>query len=276
MATMLSLLNPAGGVLFIVRHRDLLRQILLRNIAARYRGSVLGFVWSFANPLMMLAVYTFVFGFIFKMRWDIGELENNAASFPLIIFCGLAVFNIFAETVMASTSVVVSNVSYVKKVVFPLELLPLCSVLTSLAFGLAWFALLLAGTVLFWGHTSWTMLFLPLVLLPLLLFSGGIAFLLASLGVYLRDMPHLVGIITHIIFFLTPIFYPLAAVPENLRWIVRLNPLAVIVEQTRQVFLYGLPPDFSDLLLVSIFSLLVFLLGILWFIKTKKGFADVL
>ena len=125
------------GVSIVTRNRDLLRQMLLRNVAARYRGSALGFLWSFAHPLMMLAVYTFVFGIVFKARWGVEAFEGNRAAFPLIMFCGMAVFNIFSESVNASTTVIVGSPSYVKKVVFPLELLPLCNVLTSLVFGLA-------------------------------------------------------------------------------------------------------------------------------------------
>lgn len=276
MHTIFQLLNPLLGARIIWRHRDLLRQMLNRNIAARYRGSALGFIWSFAYPLMMLSVYTFVFGIIFQARWGIEHLQDKKAAFPLIMFCGMAVFNIFSESVNTSTSVVVASPGYVKKVVFPLELLPLCSVLTSFVFGLAWFALLLLGTMLFLQQLAWTMLFLPLTLLPLLLLSAGVSFLVASLGVYLRDMQQLVSIVTQVLFFMTPIFYPASLVPENLRWLLYINPLSTVVEQTRQLFLYGQFPDFFLCLGMIAISLVVFQLGLAWFVKTKKGFADVL
>lgn len=264
------------GVNIVRKHHDLLVQMLLRGIAARYRGSALGFVWSFAYPLVMLAVYTFVFGVVFKARWGVDIFEGNRAAFPMIMFCGMSVYNIFSESVNSSTISIVSNQSYVKKVVFPLELIPLCNVMTSFVFGLAWFSLLFMGTILFLHKISWTIFLLPITLIPLLLFSAGISFFVASLGVYLRDMQQIVGIITQILFFMTPIFYPITIVPEKLRWILQLNPLSGIVEQTRQLFLYGQVPD----LLYSVVSLLVsgivFQLGLAWFMKTKKGFADVL
>lgn len=276
MQTILPLLNPLLGARIVLRHRDLLRQMLARGIAARYRGSVLGFVWSFAHPLMMLAVYTFVFGVIFKARWGLEHFEDNRAAFPLIMFCGMAVFNIFAESVTSSASIVINNPGYVKKVVFPLELLPLCNVLTAFVFGLAWFVLLFLGTVLFLGQFSWTMALLPVTLLPLVLLAAGVSFFVASLGVYLRDMQQLVGIVTQVLFFMTPIFYPVSLVPEHLRWILRLNPLSFVVEQTRRLFLYGQPPEALVCLGVFAMSLVVFQLGLAWFAKTKKGFADVL
>lgn len=273
---MLNLFNPLLGVRLAMRHRELLWQMLLRNIAARYRGSVLGLVWSFAHPLMMLAVYTFVFGIVFKARWGAGELEDNGAAFPLIMFCGLCVFNIFAESVNTATTLIVGNPSYVKKVIFPVEILPLCTVLTTLAFGVAWFVLLLLGTVLFLHQLTWTMLLLPVTLLPLLLFTAGIAYFVASLGVYLRDVPQLVSITTQVLFFMTPVFYPLSIVPERLRWILEINPLSTMVNQTRNLFLFGKVPDVWPCLLMLVVSFVVFQLGLAWFMKTKKGFADVL
>jgi lipopolysaccharide transport system permease protein len=272
----LALLNPLLGPRILLRHYSLLRHMLVRAVSARYRGSVLGFVWSFAHPMIMLAVYTFVFSIVFKARWGIERFDNNSAAFPLIMFCGMAVFNVFSESVNTSTAIVVGNPGYVKKVVFPLELLPLCNVLTSLVFGLAWFALLFLGIIMLWGDVAWTVLFLPVVLLPLMLLTAGVSLFVASLGVYLRDMQQLVGIVTQMLFFLTPIFYPLSVVPENLRWLLRINPLSTIVEQTRMIFLYGQIPDFHACLGLFIVSCIVFQLGLAWFAKTKKGFADVL
>jgi lipopolysaccharide transport system permease protein len=276
MHSILALLNPMLGVRIVLRNRDLLTQMLLRNLASRYRGSILGFVWSFAYPLMMLAVYTFVFGVVFKARWGIEALADNRAAYPLIMFCGMSVYNIFSESVSFSTSVIAQNPSYVKKVVFPLEILPLCTVLTSLVFGLAWFALLLLGIFVFLHQAFWTMLLLPLALLPLLFLSAGVSFLMASLGVYLRDMQPLVGIVLQVLIFMTPIFSPVSLVPENLRWVLLLNPLTSIVEHTRMLLLYGQLPDALPFLASLCFSLIVFQLGLAWFAKTKKGFADVM
>lgn len=177
MFILLKLLNPMLGIRIVLRHHDLLRQLLMRNLAARYKGSALGLIWSFAHPLMMLGVYTFVFGIVFKARWGVDHFGDSRAAFPLIMFCGMAVFNVFSESVNNSTSLIANNSGLVKKVIFPLEILPLCNVLTSLVFGMAWFALLLTGTAIFLHQVLWTTLLLPLLLFPLLLLSSGVCFL---------------------------------------------------------------------------------------------------
>lgn len=274
--SLLKLFNPCLGIRVLLKHHDLLIQMLKRNIAVRYRGSALGLVWSFAHPLMMLAVYTFVFGIVFKSRWGGAGFDDNNAAFPLIMFCGMAVFNVFAESVNSSAGLIVGNPSYVKKVIFPLEILPIGNVLTSLVFSLAWFALLLIGTLFFLHHISWTIFLLPLTLIPLLLISCGVSLFIASLGVYLRDIQQLVIIITQMLFFMTPIFYPISIVPEKLRWILEFNPLSPIVEETRNVLLYGHLPDPLVCLEIYVISFIIFQLGLAWFMKTKKGFADVL
>lgn len=258
------------------RYKGLFLQMLRRNVSVRYRGSVLGLIWSFAHPLMMLAVYTFVFGIVFKARWGVEMFDDNRAAFPLIMFCGLALFNLFAESVNNSGNLIVSHVGFVKKVIFPLELLPMCTVVTTFFFGAAWFVLLLLGACAFLQSFSWTMCLLPLTLLPLLLFAMGASFIISAFGVYLRDVPQLVGVVTQILFFLTPIFYPLSLVPEKLRWLLHLNPLTPVVEETRRLFLYGLPPDYTTCLWLFLISLAVFQLGFACFHKMKKGFADVL
>jgi ABC-type polysaccharide/polyol phosphate export systems, permease component len=273
---LLKLFDVTLGPRLLLQHRTLVLHLLKRNIAARYRGSVLGLFWSFANPLLMLSVYTFVFGIVFKARWGQESFGNNPAAFPLLMFCGMAVFNIFSESVNTSPSLIVGNPSFVKKVIFPLEILPICNVITSLVFGLAWFALLFVGTAYFLGALSWTMLLLPLTLLPMIFIAMGVSLLLASLGVYLRDIQQLVNIATQILFFMTPIFYPIQVVPEKYRWVLQCNPLSVIVEQTRGLFLFGQVPDVKALLLIYIVALVVFQLGLVWFVKIKKGFADVL
>lgn len=276
MRNLLILLNPVLSITTVIKNRELLIQIIKRNILLRYKGSILGFIWSFIYPLMMLSIYTFVFGIVFKARWGIESFENNKAAFPLIMFCGMSVFNIFSESVNSSTSVIINNQNYVKKVVFPIELLPMCNVVTSFFFGFAWFILLFIGIACFFGKIFWTMLLFPITLLPLLLLSAGISFFVASLGVYLRDIPQLVAIITQMLFFMTPIFYPISVVPENLQWILHINPLSSIVEQTRQIFIYGQTPTLTACLGTIAVSFIIFQLGFAWFMKTKKGFADVL
>jgi len=272
---LVKLFNPWIGIKIILRNRDLLFQLVKRNIAARYKGSVLGLFWSLAQPLMMLTVYTFVFSVVFKARWGIDNSDSKAA-FAIIMFCGMAVFNIFSESVIGSCSLITGNPNYVKKVIFPLEILPIAQVAAATILGFIWFGLLLSGAIIFMKGLAWTMLLLPLVLIPLILLSCGLSFLAASLSVFFRDIQHLIGVIIQILFFMTPIFYPIQAIPEQYRWVMQINPLASIVEQARTVFLYGKMLDWTMYGTGLLVSLAVFQLGLVWFIKTKKGFADVL
>ena len=269
------LFDPMLGVNIILKNKDLLKQLVRRNIQARYRGSSLGLLWSFAQPLMMLSVYTFVFSVIFKARWGIDTGDNRAA-FAIIMFCGMALFNIFSESVTGSCGVIVGNPNYVKKVIFPLEILPVAQVLSTLILGSVWFILLFLGACFLFGKVSWTMLLLPLPLIPLVLFTCGISMFVASLGVYLRDIQHIMGIVMQVLFFITPIFYPISAVPEKYRWPLQLNPLTTIIEESRKVFLYGQFPDWTFLLISFGASVIVAHLGFVWFVKTRKGFADVI
>ena len=256
-------------------NRSLLWQFVKRSVSARYKGSVLGLFWSFVHPMMMLCVYTFVFSVVFKSRWGI-DTGGGRGAFAIIMFCGLALFNIFSEAVNLNCGIVVGNPNMVKKVIFPLEILPLSQTIASFAVGMVWFLLLFLGTVFVFGKISFTMLLLPLILFPLFLFTLGVSFFVSSLSVYVRDTPYLVGVLLQILFFMTPIFYPIAAIPERFRWPLRLNPLTLLIEEARKVFLYGELPDWRFLGAAFLISLLVLHLGFLWFHKTKKGFADVL
>ncbi len=272
---LVKLFNPWIGIKIILKNRDLLFQLVKRNIAVRYKGSVLGLFWSLAQPLMMLTVYTFVFSVIFKARWGIDNSDSKAA-FAIIMFCGMAVFNIFSESVTGSCSLITGNPNYVKKVIFPLEILPIAQVSAATVLGFIWFGLLLLGAIIFMKGLAWTMLLLPLVLIPLILLSCGLSFLAASLSVFFRDIQHLIGVIIQILFFMTPIFYPIQAIPEQYRWVMQINPLSSIVEQARTIFLYGKMLDWTMYGTGLLISLVIFQLGLVWFIKTKRGFADVL
>ncbi|MBQ7732158.1 MAG: ABC transporter permease [Lentisphaeria bacterium] len=256
-------------------HRSLLWQFVKRSVSARYRGSALGLFWSFIHPLMMLCVYTFVFSVVFQARWGV-DTDGGRGAFAIIMFCGLALFNIFSEAVNLNCGIVVANTNLVKKVIFPLEILPLSQTLATFAVGMVWFVLLFLGAVFVFGRVSFTMLLLPLILLPLFLFTLGVSFFVSSLSVYVRDTPYVVGVALQILFFLTPIFYPVSAIPERFRLPIQLNPLALLIEEARKVFLYGELPDWRFLGAAFLVSLLVLHLGFLWFHKTKKGFADVL
>lgn len=249
--------------------------MLSRNINQRYRGSVLGMAWSFAQPLMMLAVYTFVFSTILKSRWEIPDIADKPFSFPIILFCGLAVYQMFADGINASGTVIMANAQLVKKVIFPLPLLPLVSVATGFVFGLAWFIPLFIAACWFLDSLSWTMLLLPIPIVSLFFITAGASFAIAAFGVYLRDIPQVVTVITQILFFMTPIIYPVSMVPEKLRWLLDINPLTGILDITRQIFLYRQEPDYIACLVLFTISWAVFQLGFACFSKLQKGFADV-
>ena len=256
------------------RNRSLVSALVKREVIGRYRGSMLGLLWSFFHPMFMLTVYTFVFAVVFKARWSAGG--DSKTEFALLLFAGLLLFNLFAECVNRAPSLILSNANYVKKVVFPLEILPLVSMgsaffhmLISLG---VWFIFYLA----FFGLPHLTALLLPLVLLPIVLFTLGVSWFLASLGVYLRDVAQITGLITTTLMFLSPIFYPASSLPEDYRPLLLLNPLAPAIEMVRDVLVWGKQPDWLFLSLYLAAAAAISALGFAWFQKTRKGFADVL
>ncbi len=269
------LFNPVRIVAHLWKYRDLIRQLTWREVVGRYKGSFIGLGWSFLQPLIMLGVYTFVFSVIFKARWGVEAGEGKAA-FALALFMGLITFSVFSEVVNSAPSLVLGNVNYVKKVVLPLEILPLvrlCSALINAVFSLG---VLFLGILIINHFIHWTALLLPLIWLPLMLFTLGCGYFLASLGVFVRDMGAVIGVVTTMLFFLTPIFYPVSAVPEQFRFFYRINPLALFVEDARRVVLWGLSPDWSWFFCGMALSGAVMIAGFVWFMKSKKAFADVI
>ena len=256
------------------RNRSLIEALVKREVIGRYRGSLMGILWSFFNPLFMLTVYTFVFGVIFKSRWN--SESTSQTEFALVLFAGLIVFSLFAECVNRAPSLILSNANYVKKVVFPLEILPWVS-LGAAAFHtiISWCVWIIAYLILF-GVPPTTLLLLPVVVLPLIFFIIGVTWWLASLGVYLRDVSQFVGILVTVLMFLSPIFYPAAFLPEGFRHFLILNPLTTVVEQVRDVMFWGRLPDWSMLGITLLISAVIAWLGFIWFQKTRKGFADVI
>lgn len=257
------------------RHRDLLVQMTRRSVEQRYRGSALGLVWSFVQPLMMLCVYTFVFSVVFKARWGV-DTDGGRGSFAVIMFCGMAMFNLFSESTAASCGCITGSPNLVKKVIFPLEILPLSQVASTFILGIPWFMLLFVGSWLILGFVGWTMLLLPLVMLPLIVFSLGVSYFVAAFGVFVRDTQYVIGVVLQVLFFATPIFYPISAVPERFQMVLRLNPLTIYIEQARKVFLMGQMPDWIFLGVGLLVSIVVLQLGYFFFRRTKRGFADVL
>jgi lipopolysaccharide transport system permease protein len=257
------------------RNRQLIVQMTKREVVGRYKGSAVGLAWSFFNPVFMLVVYTFVFSEIFKSRWS-GIQEDSKTQFAVILFVGMIVLGLFSEVLNRAPGLILSNVNYVKKVIFPIEILPVIAMGAALFHSLISLGVLLAAFALFNGYLHWTAIFTPLVLLPLIVLTLGLAWMLASLGVFLRDVGQLVGIITTVLMFLSPVFYPVTAVPENARAVIMANPLTFIIEQARDVLVWGHLPNWRGLGMYTLVAIVIAWAGYAWFQKTRKGFADVL
>ncbi|WP_370869674.1 ABC transporter permease [Nitrosomonas sp.] len=249
-----------------------------REVIGRYRGSFLGLLWAFVNPILMLAIYTFVFGVVFKVRLDSQstELYDDKFAFALLLFTGLILFNLFSECLSRSPGLVLANVNYVKKVIFPLEILPLVSLGSALFHAGISFLVLFTFMLVIDHSIHWTLIFLPIILLPLLLLILGLSWMLASIGVYVRDIGQFIGLILTMLLFMSPIFYPASALPESVRDYLFLNPLTFVIEQARAVTLYGQLPDWIGLVVYYMLASIVAWAGLMWFMKTRKGFADVL
>lgn len=258
------------------RNRALILQLTRRDVIGRYQGSAMGLAWSFFNPVLMLLVYTFVFSEIFKSRWGGIGGNDSKTLFALVLFVGMIVLSLFSEVLNRAPGLILSNVNYVKKVVFPLEIMPVVTMAATLFHGMVSLAVLLAAFALFNGYINWTAVFLPLVLLPLVVLTTGLAWILASLGVFLRDVGQTIVIITTLLMFLSPVFYPITAVPEDFRAIIMANPLTFIIEQAREVLIWGHQPDWLGLGIYMCAAVVVAWAGFAWFQKTRKGFADVL
>jgi lipopolysaccharide transport system permease protein len=251
-----------------------------REISSRYRESLLGFCWPLLSPLLMLCVYTVVFGVIFKAKWTVQSdnhlQSDNHFEFAIILFSGLIIFNFFSECISRAPSLILNNPNYVKKVVFPLEVLPWIAILVSLFHSAASFLILMIGAISVFHVIHPSIILLPLILLPLILFTVGISWILASLGVFIRDIGHAIGIILNILLYMSPVFFPTAAAPRLLQICLHLNPLTYIIEEARNITLWGLTPRWSLLFMYYCASLVVALIGFFWFQKTRKGFADVI
>ena len=222
----------------------------------------------------MLIIYTFVFSVVFKARWSGGS--DSKTEFALVLFAGLIVFNLFAECFNRAPGLILSNVNYVKRVVFPLEILPWVALGSALFHTLVSVGVWLIAYIILFGVPHITVLLLPLVFLQLLLFIMGLTWGLASLGVYLRDVSQFIGMATTVLMFLSPIFYPVTALPEEYRHLLLFNPLTPAIEQARDVLFWGKVPDVTMLSVYLLGAALIAWLGFAWFQKTRKGFADVL
>lgn len=259
---------------FIWDNRQLIKRLIERDIHTRYKSTFLGLFWIVITPLLMLSIYAFVFSSVLKARWP--HSSESEFEFAIILFCGLIVYNLFSELLVKAPSLVVSNANYVKKVIFPIEILPIVALGSALFQTIINLVILMCFCLLHYGEIHITVLLTPVVLIPFAILLMGLSLFFAALGVFLRDIGQLVGIIVTGLMFLSPIFYPLSALPEAVRPYLYLNPVTFIIEQMREVIIWGHMPDWSGLFLYTLISLFIAMGGYLFFIKTRKGFADVL
>jgi lipopolysaccharide transport system permease protein len=255
--------------------RQLVKRLLKRDFIERYRGSYFGLLWSFFVPLLSLLVFTLFFGVIFQSRWG-REGEESIAQFAVILFVGMTIYNFIAECINRSPSLILSRQNYVKNVVFPLEILPtVLAASAAVNLGIGIMVILLLQIVI--THTiQWTSILFPIVVIPLFLMGLGVSWFLSSLGVYVRDTQHVVVPLAQLLMFLSPVFYPLSVLPDALRPWFALNPLAVVMEQARAVLLFGHLPVWALYFKTLGFATVVACLGAYWFMRTRKGFADVI
>lgn len=269
---------PLRGSIFemflsLWRNRQLIVQMTKREVIGRYRGSIMGLAWSFFNPLLLLAVYTFVFSVVFKARWGTGT--SSKTEFALLLFAGMIVHGLFSECVNRAPALILANVNFVKKVVFPLEILPVVALGSALFHAAISLAVLLAFSFVLHLSLSWTIMLLPFVLLPLLLLTLGAAWFLSATGVYVRDIAQITGLFTTVLMFLSPVFYPASALPSKYQTLLHLNPLTTLIEGTRSVLIFGDLPSWTLLGGVYVASSLIAYFGFAWFQKIRGGFADV-
>jgi len=254
------------------RNKGIVLQFIKRETISRYKGSFLGFMWSILTPLFMLVVYTFVFGEIFQAKWN---MQSNRVEFAMIVFCGITTYNIFAEVIARSPSLIIQNTNYVKKVVFPLEVFPIIATGTALVNASINYALLIVFILFVTGGLSWTVLLLPFALLPVVLFTTGLSWGLSALGVYVRDISHVIGICVQALMLLSPIFYSIDIIPDRFLWFYYANPITYFVEDMRSILIWGEIPRVNVYLIELLFAAVFFVAGLIWFRKTKQGFADV-
>jgi len=258
----------------IVEHRFVIGQLAKRAILGRYRGTVLGLLWSLVTPLLLLAVYTFVFGTILQVRW-VSQSGGNA-EFAAILFSGMLVHGILAECLTQASTLIVANPQYVKKVVFPLEALPWVTVISAFFQGVISTGILLAYLFFVQGGIPWTAVLFPIPLFVLAFVCIAAGWLISATAVYLKDIAQMMGLLSTVLFFMAPILYPKTALPVEFQNLLYLNPLTYIIEQFRAVVLWGQLPNWNGLALYGIASVAVAWMSLAWFQKTRKGFADVL
>ena len=266
---------PVGMLASLFQNRVLIYELARRDIVGRYKGSVFGIFWAMIQPLLMLFIYTFVFTQVFHARWQ-ASASGPESGFALNLFAGLIVFNVFSECANRSPGAILSNATYVTRVVFPLEIIPVVQLLTSLFHALLSLGILFVAQVALYGTVPLTILLFPMALVPLSLLSLGVGWLLAATGVYWRDIGQVVGVAVTGLLFVSPVFFPANALPVRFRFVADWNPVAYPIELTRSLFLDGVWPNWTVWLGVTVLCALWAQLCFACFERLRRGFADVL
>jgi lipopolysaccharide transport system permease protein len=261
-------------VLAIWNNRGLILSLSERQLIGRYRGSIIASAWPYLIPLVMMAIYTFIFSMVFKARWNFGS--DSKLEFALLLYLGLIVFNIFSECVNSSTTLIVNNINYVTKVVFPLEILPVVTLISALYNGFISLSIWMVFHIFLLGLPPTTIVCLPFVILPLVFFTLGLSWMLAAIGVYIRDLSQIISLSISLLMFLSPVFYPITSIPISYQFLFRLNPLTPAIEFTRNTLIWGVWPVWKNLFLILVLTALIAWSGFFIFQKLRKGFTDVL
>ncbi len=252
----------------------LLKQLVKKDIQQKYQGSVLGVLWTFIVPILMLVIYTFIFSEVFQAKWDIDTSDKY--QFAMVLFCGLCAFNLVGEVMNRSTVLIASNTNYVKKVIFPLEMLPVVITLSSLFTCVISFVILIAAKLILYHNVSKTLYMIFPMFIPLVILAVGLSLLISAISVYLKDVGNAISVIVTILMYLSPVFFPLSAVPENFRGICEINPMTYIIENFRNVVLYGEMINWKYYGISCLVAIAFYLIGKTVFMRAKEGFADVL
>jgi lipopolysaccharide transport system permease protein len=252
---------------------ELIFSLAWRELVARYKGSVLGIVWAIITPVVMIAIFTFIFAGVFHARFG---PRGTPWDYALYLFCGLLPWTMFQEALQTSSTTIVNHANLVKRVVFPLETLPVAQALSSLGNQMFGTLVLILAIAIIRHEFHATMLWLPVLLIPQLIFTLGAAWLVASLGVFLRDIVQGITLVLMAWMYLTPIIYPESIVPERYRSFINANPFTALIRSYRRIFLEGQAPDWPSLGYFSLVALVIFVFGYWWFAKSRRNFADVI
>lgn len=267
-------IQSGGPLSALGRHRSLTRELAKRDVLGRYRGASFGLLWSLLSPFLLLCIYTFAFGTVMGGRWP--QVESGSTHYSIVLFAGVIVHGLLSECLMRAPELVVGNPNFVKRVIFPLEILPWPMVMSALFHTAMNTVVFLVLRLLMDGQFTWSIVLLPVVMFPLVVLALGVSWFLAALAVYFRDVRQVTGVLSMGLLFLSSAMMPVQSVPESYRWVFQINPLTFIIDQARNVMLWGVMPDWAGLGLYLLAALVVFVGGWAWFQATRKGFADVL